>query len=499
MSERIQAKVLVVGGGPGGYVAAVRAGQLGLDTVLVEADRLGGTCLIRGCIPSKAIIHRAGQFEAMRRATTAKALPGLFLASAPRLDMAELIKWKDGVVNKLNGGVATLLQHAKVRVIEGWAVFSDAKTCAVETRNGPLSVTAEHVILATGSKPVELPFLPFGGQVISSTEALELTELPQRLTVVGAGYIGLELGIAFRKLGAEVTVVEAQDRILPLYDAELVAPVAKWLKQNGVSVHLSAKAKGLANGALVVETADGKSHSVAADKVLVTVGRKPNTQGWGLEAMALDMNGAFVKVDDQCRTAMKNVWAVGDLVGEPMLEHKAAFQGEIVADIIAGHRRRFDPASVPAVCFTEPEIVSAGLLPGDPAAQGGHLIAATFPFSANGRALSTDAGEGFVRVLARRDDHRLLGIQAVGAHVSELSGEFSHALEMGAVLEDIAGTIHVHPTLSEAFREAALRALDRAAHETGHAGTSGQERGSATVLSLDTLMTHLSRGSEARQ
>ena len=473
MSERIHTKVLVVGGGPGGYVAAVRTGQLGLDTVLVEADRLGGTCLIRGCIPSKAIIHRAGQFEAMRHATTSKAVPGITLASPPALDMAGLVEWKNGVVGKLNAGVAGLLKRAKVRVVEGWAVFSDAKTCAVETPDGPVTVTAEHVILATGSTPVELPFLPFGGKVISSTEALDLEELPKRLTVVGAGYIGLELGIALRKLGAEVTIVEAQDRILPLYDAELVAPVAKWLKQNGVTLHLSAKAKGLENGALLVETFDGKSQLLPADKILVTVGRKPNTQGWGLENMAVDMNGRFVKVDDQCRTAMKNVWAVGDLVGEPMLEHKATTQGEMVAEIIAGHERRFDPASIPAVCFTEPEIVSAGLLPGDPAAQGNHVITATFPFSANGRALSMDAGAGFVRVLARRDDHRILGIQAVGAHVSELSGEFSHALEMGAVLEDIAGTIHVHPTLSEAFREAALRALDHAMSETGRPGTPG--------------------------
>lgn len=462
MSERIHTNVLVVGGGPGGYVAAMRAGQLGLDTVLVEADRLGGTCLIRGCIPSKAIIHRAGQFEVMRHAATSQAVPGITLASPPALDMAGLVAWKDGVVGKLNGGVATLLKRAKVRVVEGWAVFSDAKTCAVETRDGPVTITAEHVILATGSTPVELPFLPFGGAVISSTEALDLKELPKRLVVVGAGYIGLELGIALRKLGAEVTVVEAQDRILPLYDAELVAPVAKWLKQNGVTLHLSAKAKGLENGALVVETFDGESRSLPADKILVTVGRKPNTGGWGLENMAVDMDGRFVKVDDQCRTTMKNVWAVGDLVGEPMLEHKAVTQGEMVAEVIAGHRRRLDPVSIPAVCFTEPEIVSAGLLPGDPAAQGDHVITASFPFSANGRALSTDAGAGFVRVLARKDDHRILGIQAVGAHVSELSGEFSHALEMGAVLEDIAGTIHVHPTLSEALREAALRALGHA-------------------------------------
>jgi dihydrolipoamide dehydrogenase len=370
------------------------------------------------------------------------------------------VKWKDGIVKKLNTGVAALLKRAKVRVVEGWALFSDAKTCMV----GDQVITAEHVILANGSKPVELPFLPFGSNVISSTEALELTELPRKLVVVGAGYIGLELGIAFRKFGSEVTVVEALDRILPLYDAELVAPVAKWLKSNGVTLHLSAKARGADAHGLIFETADGTSQTLPADKILVTVGRKPNTEGWGRENMALDMDGRFIKVDDQCRTSMRNVWAVGDLVGEPMLEHKAATQGEMVAEIIAGKKRRFAPASIPAVCFTEPEIVCAGLLPSDEAAKGDNVITAVFPLAANGRALSMDAGEGFVRVLARKDDHRVLGIQAVGQHVAELSGEFSHSLEMGAVLEDIAGTIHVHPTLSEAYHEAALRALGHAIH-----------------------------------
>jgi dihydrolipoyl dehydrogenase len=457
MSDTIHTKVLVVGGGPGGYVAAIRCGQLGLDTTLVEADKLGGTCLIRGCIPSKAIIHSAGYFETMTRAASDKGLHGIKLAAPPTLDMAALTAWKETVVKKLNTGVAALLKRAKVRVVQGWGTFTDAKTCKV----GDTTIVAEHVILANGSKAVELPFLPFGGKVISSTEALDLKALPKKLVVVGAGYIGLELGIAFRKLGSEVTIVEALDRILPLYDAELVAPVAKWLKTNGVTVHLSAKAKGQDASGLVVEMADGKTGTLPADNILVTVGRKPSTEGWGREHMALDMDGRFVKVDDQCRTTMKDVWAVGDLVGEPMLEHKAATQGEMVAEIIAGQKRRFHPASIPAVCFTEPEIVSAGLLPSE---AGPDAIVAVFPFAANGRALSMDAGEGFVRVVAAKADHRVLGIQAVGQHVAELSGEFSHALEMGALLEDVAGTIHVHPTLSEAYHEAALRALGHAIH-----------------------------------
>ena len=457
--------MLVVGGGPGGYVAAIRAGQLGLNTVLIESDRLGGTCLIRGCIPSKALIHVAGQFEAMARASV-QGLHGIVLKAPPSIALGDTVRWKESVVDKLNAGVAALLKRAKVQVVQGWATFSNAKTCSVDTPEGKAEITAEHVILANGSLPIALPNIPFGGPVISSTEALMLDVLPKKLAVIGAGYIGLELGIAFRKLGAEVTVVEALDRVLPLYDPPLVEPVRKWLEKNAIKVHLGAKAQSLeTNGAsamLIVETKQGGPLKLEADKVLVTVGRKPNTQGWGLETMAVDMQGRFVKVDDQCRTSMRNVWAVGDLVGEPMLEHKATKQGEMVAEIIAGHRRRFEPASIPAVCFTEPEIVSAGLLPTDKDAKDAAVT--LFPFAANGRALSTDTPEGFVRIVSRKDNHRILGIQAVGAHVSELSGEFSQALEMGAVLEDIAGTIHVHPTLSEAFHEAAWRALGQPIH-----------------------------------
>jgi dihydrolipoamide dehydrogenase len=468
MPEAIHTKVLILGGGPGGYVAAIRAGQLGLDTTLIEGDRLGGTCLIRGCIPSKAIIHVAGEYETMALAA-AKQRHGLSLKSAPAIDFAETVKWKESVVDKLNSGVTNLLKRAKVRVLAGWGTFLDAKNCTIKTKDGETTVTAEHVILASGSLPVELPFVPFGGGVISSTEALSLDVLPKKLIVVGAGYIGLELGIAFRKLGSEVTVVEALDQILPLYDAPLVEPVRKWLAKHDVTLHLGAKAKAFekakAGGTLVAEAKDGKELKLTGDKILVTVGRKPNTEGWGLENMAVDMAGRFVKVDDQCRTSMKNVWAIGDLVGEPMLEHKAAKQGEMVAEIIAGHKRRFDPASIPAVCFTEPEVVSAGLLPNDPAAKQQDIVIGMFPFAANGRTLTMDAEEGgFVRILARKDDHRVLGLQAVGAHVSELSAEFSLALEMGTVLEDIAGTIHVHPTLSEAVHEASLRALGHAIH-----------------------------------
>jgi len=469
MATTLTTKVLVIGGGPGGYVAAIRAGQLGLDTILIEGDRLGGTCLIRGCIPSKAVIHAASVFKEMADKTGAGAF-GISLKEPPALDFGETIRWKDGIVGKLNAGVGALLKKAKVRALMGWAVFSDAKTCTVETSDGPTRVSAEHVILANGSEPVELPSLPLGGPIISSTEALSLEVVPKRLAVVGAGYIGLELGIAFRKMGAEVTIVEALDRILPLYDEKLVTPVKRWLERAGVTLHLAATALGSRQQrgefALIVATRDGGEIDIPADNILVTVGRRPRTQSWGLENMAVEMAGPFVKIDNQCRTAMRNVWAIGDLVGEPMLAHKASAQGEMVAEIISGKRRTFDPVAIPAVCFTEPEIVSAGLLPAEAKDRGIDIVTGIFPFAASGRALTMAAGDdgGFIRVLARRDNHRIVGIQAVGAHVSELSGEFILALEMGAVSEDIADTIHVHPTLTEAFHESVLQTLGHAIH-----------------------------------
>lgn len=462
--QQIKTKVLIIGAGTGGYVAGIRCGQLGLETVLVDgSDGLGGTCLNVGCIPSKAIIHAAGKFETVAKAAGDGTLG--ITASEPAIDFTQTVAWKDGIVRKLNNGVAALLKKAKVKVIKGWATFQDAKTCRVETEDGPITITAEHVILATGSEPVELPFLPFGGDVISSTEALSLDAVPGKLVVVGGGYIGLELGIAYRKLGAQVAIVEMAERILPLYDKALTDPVMKWLTDHGVEMHLGARAGGFGDGKLSITTKDGEPVQLEADKVLVTVGRRPRTAGWGLENMGVAMAGPFVRIDDRCATSMKNVWAVGDLTGEPMLAHKGSAQGEVVAEIIAGHHKRFDPVTIAAVCFTEPEIVSAGLGPLDVAGRD-DVITAVFPLAAIGRALAIEAGEdgGFVRVLASKADHRLLGVQAVGQHVAELSNSFAQMLEMGAVLEDVAGVIHVHPTLGEAFHEASLRALGHAIH-----------------------------------
>ena len=460
--NELRCKVLIIGGGPGGYVAAIRAGQLGLDTILVEGDRLGGTCLNVGCIPSKALIHAADAAHALRDPRALNAI-GLSIG-APKLDFAKTIGWKNSIVARLTRGVGALLKKAKVRTILGSAAIVDGKTVIARADTGESRIQAEHLIIATGSEPVELPALPFGGDVLSSTDALALTEVPGSLVVVGAGYIGLELGIAFAKLGARVTIVEALAKILPLYDQELTQPVARRLADLGVETLTGARAISFAEGKLRVAEADGKERAIAADKVLVAVGRRARTGGFGLETLDLTMTGPFVRIDDQCATSMRNVWAIGDVTGEPMLAHRAMAQGEMVAEIIAGEKRAFDRVAIPAICFTDPEIVAVGLSPDAARAAHGEIRVGLFPFRANGRAMTLQDDEGFVRVVARADNHVVLGIHAVGSGVSELSTAFSLGLEMGARLEDIALTIQAHPTMGEAFHEAALTALGRPLH-----------------------------------
>jgi dihydrolipoamide dehydrogenase len=458
----LRCKVLIVGGGPAGYVAAIRAGELGLDTVLVEDGQFGGTCLHVGCIPSKAVIHAADAIHALIEPHALNAM-GVSLAP-PALDYAKTVAWKDAIVSRLSTGVGALLKKAQVRSLRGRATIVDGKSAIVHADTGEQRIQCEHLVVATGSEPSALAAIPFGGDVLSSTEALALTKVPRTLAVVGAGYIGMELGMAFAKFGAKVTMVEALQKILPLYDEELTQPVARRLADLGVETMLGARALGFAAGALKVADADGAERAIAAEKVLVAVGRRARTTGFGLEGLDLTMAGPFIRVDDHCATSMRNVWAIGDVTGEPMLAHRAMAQGEMVAEIIAGEKRAFDHLAIPAICFTDPEIVAVGLAPDAAKAAHGEIIIGLFPFRANGRAMTKQADEGFVRVVGRADNHVVLGIHAVGAGVSELSAAFSLALEMGARLEDIAGTIHAHPTESEAFHEAALKALGMPLH-----------------------------------
>lgn len=459
--------LLIIGAGPGGYAAAIRAGQLGIDTVIVDRQKPGGTCLNVGCIPSKALIHVANDFE---RAThfANNAQIGISVGD-PKIDLAKTVAWKDGIVKRLNQGVSGLMKKAGVRFIQGDASIIDGKTVRITHAEGDHKqevFDVKNLLIATGSTPVELSFLPFGGKVMSSTHALSLDKVPSTIAVIGAGYIGLEMGIAYAKLGAKVALIEATDRILPLYDDELTKPVMRKLSSLGVDVRLSCKARGLSQGdnQLVIENASGEALKLDAEKVLVTVGRRPATSGFGLSGLHLDHNGAFIQIDDHCKTSMRGVYAIGDVTGEPMLAHRAIAQGEMVAEIIGGKPRQWDKQVIPAICFTDPEIVSAGLSPQEAKDAGFDIITNSFPFMANGRAMTMEAEEGLVRIVARADNHLVLGIQAVGGGVAELSASFSLAIEMGARLEDIAGTIHAHPTQSEAFQEAAMRTLGHALH-----------------------------------
>lgn len=458
----LKCKLLVIGAGPGGYISAIKAAQLGIDTVIVESQKAGGTCLNVGCIPSKALIHVADEFHKLASYTGDSPL-GISTTSAS-VNLADAVAWKNGIVGRLNSGVEGLLKKAGVKSIQGTAGFLDGKTVAVTSADKKQTISAEHIVIATGSEPVELPDLPFSDFVISSTQALALEDVPGTLAIVGGGYIGLEIGSAFAKLGSQVIVVEAQGSILPQYDAELTAPVEKNLAALGIEVITGAHALGVAGNSLEIKTADGDRKNIVADKVLVTVGRKPSTSGCALDELSLTMDGAFIKIDDKCQTSMRGVYAIGDVTGEPMLAHRAMAQGEMVAEILSGKAASWDKISIPAVCFTDPEIVTVGLSPAQAIALDHEITVGQFPFMANGRAMTTESEVGFVRVVAQKTNGVVLGIQAVGIGVSELSAAFSLALEMGACAEDIAATIHAHPTMSESFAEACMQVTGRALH-----------------------------------
>jgi len=476
MSEIRKCQVLIIGAGTGGYVAAIRSAQLGLETIVVEGDKPGGVCLNIGCIPSKAIIHAAERYESLTKHSSENGHMGISINENPEIDMKGVVEWKDGIVGRLTKGVETLVKSSGAELINGWATFTSSKQCSVKTKEGEILIEAENVIIATGSTHIDLPFMPCDEKfVLSSTGALNLQKVPKKVAIVGGGYIGLELGCALSKLGSEVTVIEGMDSILAIMDKEIRRPLEIWLKKTKVTVHTNSlargtkiKGKGASSKVELTFEKNSEEQKIIVDKVLVTVGRSPNSRGWGLENMGIrmDTSGRFIRIDRQCRTSAPGVYAIGDVAGEPMLAHKASAQGEMVAEIISGEKREFDKVAIPAIVFTEPEIVSVGLTPDEAEERGEEIITGKFPLAANGRALTLEAEKtaGFIRVTARESDHVILGIQAVGSHVAELHGEFVLALEMGALLEDIADTVHAHPTMTEAFHESVLKTLGHAIH-----------------------------------
>lgn len=455
--------VLVVGAGPGGYVAAIRAAQLGKSVVVVDKDQVGGVCLNRGCIPSKALISAAHQYEAAKKSEAMGVI-----AENVKLDYAKVQEFKNNIISKQTGGINALFKGNKVEFISGEVFFISENTVSVSNEEEGQRYKFNHCIIATGSRPIELKAFPYGGRILSSTEALALNEVPKRLVVIGGGYIGIELGQTFSKFGAEVTVLEGSSSILPGFDADLTRLVARNLKKQGVEIvtdALADSAEQTDSEVTVTYTVKGEQKQVTADYVLVTVGRRPNTDNIGLDTIGIKMTDrGLIEVDKQCRTSIPNVYAIGDIVAGPALAHKASYEGKVAAEVIAGLPSQVDYKVVPSVCFSDPEIASVGISESEAKAQGLAVKVGKFMYGANGRAQTMDATDGFVKIIADKETDLVLGAHIVGAESSNMIAEMALAIEMGATLEDIALTIHAHPTLGEMTMEAAEVALGRPIH-----------------------------------
>ncbi len=459
----IEIDTLVVGAGPGGYVAAIRAAQTGQKVTVVERGALGGVCLNVGCIPSKALISVGHRFEQAKHSDDMG-----IVASEVKLDWAKAQAFKDSVVSKLVGGVEGLLKGNKVDIVKGEAYFVDANTVRVIDGDKAQTYTFKNAILATGSRPVEIPTFKFTERVINSTGALSLPEVPEKLVVIGGGYIGTELGSAYANLGSQVTIIEGGKDILAGFEKQMTQVVKKGLKKKGVEVVVGASAKGVEeneNGVVVTYEAGGEEKTVEANYVLVTVGRRPNTDEMGLEEMGIKFaERGLLEVDKQCRTSVPNIYAIGDIVAGPQLAHKASYEGKVAAEAIAGEKSIVDYLAIPAVCFTDPELATVGYSEDQAKAEGIEVKAAKFPFAANGRALALNQTEGFVKLVARKEDGLLIGAQIVGAGASDMIAEMGLAIEGGMTAEDVALTIHAHPTLGEITMEAAEVLLGNPIH-----------------------------------
>jgi len=462
--EAIRVEALVIGSGPGGYVAGIRLGQLKKKALVVERDKPGGICLNVGCIPSKALINASKYYDKFRHGADIG-----ILADNIRLDMAKMQSWKCEVVSKLTGGVRTLLKANNCDYRTGTARLTSRNTVELQQKDGPVTIQADNIVLATGSRPIEIPGFKFDGKfIVDSTGALDFAQVPERFLVVGGGYIGIEIGTLYAKLGAKVTVVEALPAILPGTDPELGKVVSRKLKKLGVEVMTGAKAKSwtekAGKAAVTLELAGGQEATVEVDKVLVSVGRRPNSENLGLEAVGVKIERGFVPTDRRMRTNVPGIYAIGDLVGQPMLAHKASREAEVVAEVIAGHKSEMDVRTIPAVIFSDPEIASAGIT-ADEAEKKGHKVKiGKFPFVALGRAIANADTDGFVKVVIDADSKEVLGIHVVGNGASDIIAEAALAIEMGALADDISLTIHAHPTLPEAIMEAAKASLGEAIH-----------------------------------
>jgi len=467
-TQILKVEAVVIGAGPGGYVAGIRLGQLGKKAIVIEKAAPGGVCLNVGCIPSKALINAAKLYEKASHASEM----GITIDNL-RIDLARLQTWKESVVGKLTSGVKQLLKANGCDYLQGTATLLSPRSVRVtrpdsQNEADETVIETENIIIATGSRPVAIPSLPFDhNRIVDSTGALAFSELPARLVVVGGGYIGMEIGTLYAKFGSKVTFVEALPNILPGSDAECVQVVARKAKKLGLNILLGAKAQGVtekgSHAVLTVER-NGETIELEADKILVSVGRRPNIENLGLEIAGVKTVGGFITVDREMRTSVPTIFAIGDVAGQPMLAHKGSREAEVAAEVIAGKPAAMDAQVIPAVVFTDPEIASAGLTEQEAEKRGHKVKVGKFPFSALGRAIANLDTDGFAKVVTDAESGQLLGVHIVGNGAGDLISEAALAIEMGAATADLALTIHPHPTLPEAIMEAAKASLGEAIH-----------------------------------
>lgn len=455
MSNELKTQVVVLGGGPGGYSAAFRAADLGLEVTLVESrETLGGVCLNVGCIPSKALLHVAKVIDDAAEMSSHGVTFG-----APKIDLDQVRTWKDSVVGQLTGGLEGMAKMRKVKVVSGYGKFTGSNTLVVEGADGATTITFDNAIIAAGSKPVNLPFIPEDDRVIDSTGALELKDVPEKLLVLGGGIIGLEMGTVYRALGSAIDVVEFADQLVPAADKDIIKIYQKYVSKK-FNVMLSTKVVGVeAKEDGLYVTFEGKNapaEPVRYDKVLVAVGRTPNGNLLDAEKAGVNVDECgFINVDKQLRTNVSHIFAIGDLVGQPMLAHKAVHEGHVAAEVISGQKHFFDPKCIPSIAYTDPEIAWVGVTEKEAKEQGLKVETAVFPWAASGRAIASARTEGSTKLIFDKESGRIIGGAMIGINAGEMLGEIGLGIEMGADGEDLALTIHAHPTLNESIGLAA--------------------------------------------